>query len=339
MISIESLINTDNIPKYEIKKEDEFKIISNLYKHINEIESSEGIIKSIVAFAIKIITKIINFITKCLTWISRVIVHALASWIAFLTKSHKPAKKNSESFIQKLKNFAFSKEDINENLSSFVSYIKSFIKSPQDVNKMTKEELIFYKTFLVNGNINNIRMVCDSFNRQTSKLKEYGLNIEKKGNILLLQNRGLSKENYLFSIEDENKYLNMNDQMKDVKIDNNTDIKKEYMSTIDNIYRSLYANPNDSVWLTKIKNIFTNGSKELKTITDNLKKKQQYLENLNQENINNDMKTKISEYTKEIKNFQPSIYSYINCINYFNKYNTIRMNISRKFCILVDKVA
>lgn len=339
MISIESLLNTDEIPKYNIEKEDEFKIVSNFYKNINELESSEGLIGNLISFALKIVTKIINFITKCITYITKVVIHAMASFIAFLTRTKKPNKKNSESFIQKLKNFSFSKEDINENLNSFVSYVKGYIKSPQDVNKMSKEELIFYKTFLINGNVNNIRLVCDSFNRQTSKLKEYGLNIEKRGNILLLQNKRFSNENYIFSTEEENRYLSMDDQLKDVKIDNNSDTKKEYMSTIDNIYRSLYSNPDDSVWLSKIKNIFTNGSKELKVIIDNLKKKQEYLENLDQTNVNNDMKTKINEYTKEIKNFQPSIFSYVNCINYFNKYNTIRMNISRKFCMLVNRGA
>lgn len=354
MISLENLIDdtdTDNIPQFETLSAesltDNFNEIQKIYKEIyfEDIKSSEGIMKVVaksIAFILKIIAKIIMFITKCIVLISEFIVNKIARFVAFLTSDKKPDKKKSESFIQKLRNIDLSKESQESNknvIIEFVKYIKNYIKKPDEIKNMTKEELIFYKTFLINGNPQNIKLVCDTFNRETSKLKENGINLDKMGTKLLFNSKINSIENYEYSLEDENKYSRMGNELgNSIKVDNSSDMKKDYLSIINNMYATIYSDSSDSAWLKRIKNIFTNGSKELKSIMTDLKKKQTYLEKIQKNNeYNESFKENLNKYTKEIQSFQPSIYSYINCANYFNKYQSIRINIVNKFCNLVNK--
>lgn len=355
MISLENLIdNIDNIPQFETLSTesltDNFNEIQKIYKEIyfENIKSSEGITKVIaksIAFILKIIAKIIVFITKCIVLISEFIVNKIARFVAFLTSDKKPNKKKSESFIQKLRNIDLSKESQENNkniIIEFVKYIKNYIKKPDEIKNMTKEELIFYKTFLINGNPQNIKLICDAFNRETSKLKESGMNLDKMGTKLLFNSKINSIENYEYSLEDENnKYPKMGNELSNnIQVDNSSDIKKDYLSIINNIYATIYSDSSDSAWLNRIKNIFTNGSKELKTIMADLKKKQAYLEKIQKDNkYNESFKENLNKYTKEIQSFQPSIYSYINCAHFFNKYQSIRINIVNKFCNLVNKGA
>lgn len=355
MISLENLIdNIDNIPQFETLSTesltDNFNEIQKIYKEIyfENIKSSEGIIKVItksIAFILKIIAKIITFITKCIVLISEFIVNKIARFVAFLTSDKKPNKKKSESFIQRLRNIDLSKEskeDDKNSIIEFVKYIKNFIKKPDKIKNMSKEELIFYKTFLINGNPQNIKLVCDTFNRETSKLKENGIILDKIGNKLLFNSKFNSSESLEYSMEDDTrKYSRMGDELSNnIHVDNSSDMKKDYLSIINNMYATIYSDSSDSAWLKRIKNIFTNGSKELKTIMTDLKKKQAYLEKIQESNnINESFKENLNKYTKEIQSFQPSIYSYINCANYFNKYQSIRINIVNKFCNLVNKGA
>lgn len=355
MISLENLINDNNdIPQFEsISTEsfdDKIKEIQKLYKDIyfENIESSEGIGKFVIkgiTFVLKIITKIIMFITKCIVLISEFIINKITSFIAFLTKSKKPNKKKSESFIQRLRNIDLSKEskeDDKNSIIEFVKYIRNFIKKPDEIKNMSKEELIFYKTFLINGNPQNIKLVCDTFNRETSKLKENGIILDKIGHNLLFNSKFNSSESLEYSMEDDTrKYSRIGDELSNnVKVNNSSDMKKDYLSIINNMYATIYSDSSDSVWLNRIKNIFTNGSKELEIIMKDLKKKQAYLEKIREsKNINESFKDNLNKYTKEIQSFQPSIYSYINCANYFNKYQSIRINVINKFCILVNKGA
>lgn len=346
MISINNIIDEckrTNYQPFTISSSESINIVIQTYKELNNFlsMSTEGVIGHILSFLIKTIAKIIKFITSSIIYITRTVIHAISTCISFLTKSRKPPKKDSETLLEKLKNIGNkSIESANtDEINSFSNTVKQYIKSKEDIEKMSKEEFVFYKVFLINGNPNDVKTICEFFNRQTSKLKEYGNYIENKGKILLYKNSSKSNESYynLLSMENENpSFTKIGDEITStIKLDKN--ISKDYVLILDNIQRSIYANPNDAIWLNKMKNVFNNGINDLKKIVDILNKEQKELEKINQ-NIDDETKNKISEYNSELRKIQPCIYSYTMSANYFNKYNSIKVKLMNGFSNVVYKL-
>lgn len=356
MISLDNLFN-EEIPIYNRSNEsfkDEFEDIIKINKELNFefSKSTEGVVGSVLGFVIKIVIKIIKFIVKAVVWIAKTVVHKIANFIAWLTRSKKkPAPDKSKNLLSKLKSkFSRSREDDNQDKDSsdsLASYISKCLKSKDEVNKMKPEEVVFYKAFLINGNPDNIKYISDAFNKQTSVLKDNGMRIDKEGTSLITKsNVDVSKHQtqnnedwWLFSLEedepDKPNFSRLGSILvKENKVDVSIDANRDYENILNSIYRSIYDNPDDSIWLKRLQNIFSNGSKELKTISDSMKKKQEYLEKLNKDNLSDETKNKINSYGKLVQAFQPSIMSYVNCINYFVKYQSIRMNIMRRFTSL-----
>lgn len=350
MISLENMF-VEDIPIYNFSIEStEFDKINSINKELIEMNSrsTEGIVKTIVSTAIRVIAKFIGFIAEVTVWLVRTVVNKIASFVAWFTRKKEPPKEQSKSLLQKLKSIGHSHEDSHntiEGVNSLASDIKSYIKSPQDVKNMKPEELVFYKIFLISVNVNDTKYITELFNRQTSLLKDDGNKIDRKGQTLItLSNidakqsvsKNNSEEDWLFSFEDDNSNKDVSSfvKMTDViKKDNRIDLKtdNDYENIINSICRSIYEKPDDSIWLNKLKMIFTNGSKELGLISKNMKVKQQYLEKISKIDISDKLKKNIQEYIREVTAFQNSLMSYVNCINYFTKYKAIRMNLTRRF--------
>lgn len=346
MISINNIIDeckTTDYQSFTINSSESINIVIRSYKELNNYlsMSTEGVIGHILVFLIKTIAKIIKFITSSIIYMTRTVIHVISNCISFLTKSRKPPKKDSETLLEKLKNIgnkSIESVDTNE-INSFSNTVKQYIKSKEDIKKMSKEEFVFYKVFLINGNPNDVKTICEFFNRQTTKLKEYGSYIENKGKVLLYKNSSKSNERYynLLSMENENpSFIKIGDEITNtIRFDKN--ISKDYILVLDNIQRSIYANPNDAIWLNKMKNVFNNGINDLKKIVDILNKEQKELEKINQ-NIDNETKNKISEYNSELRKIQPCIYSYTMSANYFNKYNLIKVKLMNGFSNIIYKL-
>lgn len=349
MISLESLFIEDDYNKnFDISTESQvdfrevIKINNELYDQLSR--STEGVIGNIIISIIKLIEKVIVFIAKSVIWITKTVINKIASFIAWITGNKKPPKEQSQSLAHKLKSLWKSSEDNNlEGVNALAADIKSYIKSPNDVKNMKPEELVFYKVFLISVSVNDTKYITELFNRQTSLLKEEGEKIDKNGQTLMTlsnldqkqNNRYIGEEDWLFSLEEDYsgmpiKFPKMSETIeKEHRI--NTNVNDAYSDIISSICRSIYEKPDDSVWLNKLRLIFSNGSKELNIVSKNMKSKQEYLEKISQSNISDKLKAKIKEYSKSVTNFQSSIMSYMNCINYFVKYQNIRMNLTRRF--------
>lgn len=357
MISLDNIFN-EEIPIYSKSNEnfrDSFEDIVKINKelHYEFSKSTEGVIGKTIVWAFKMIGQIIVFIGKAIAWITKTVLNKIASFIAWLTRSKKkPAPEKSKGLLSKLKSkFGRSAEDDHQDKDtsdSLSSYIQKCLKTEDEVKKMKPEEVVFYKAFLINGNPDNIKYISDAFNKQTSVLKNNAVRIDKEGSSLIAKsNIDTSKHNvqneedwWLFSLEaeepnDKPNFIKLGDVLvKDHKVNTSINIKRDYENILNSIYRSIYDNPDDSVWLKRLQNIFSNGSNELKSISSSMKKKQEYLEKLNKDKLSDDMKNKINTYGKLVQGFQPSIMSYVSCINYFTKYQSIRMNIIRRFTSL-----
>lgn len=350
MISLESLFTEDAYEQnFETSLESQvdfkevIKINNELYNQLSR--STEGVIGDFVVGVIKLIGKVILFIGKCIAWITKTVINKIASFVVWFTRKKEPPKEQSQGLIAKLKSLWKSSEDNNlEGVNALAADIKSYIKSPNDVKNMKPEEIVFYKVFLISVSVDDTKYLTELFNRQTSLLKENGEKIDKQGQTLMTlsnlnlkqNNRPNSEEDWLFSLEDDNpntrpiSFPKMSDIIKkENKISLNTD--NAYSEIISSIYRSIYEKPDDSVWLNRLKLIFSNGSKELNLISKNMKAKQDYLEKISKTNISDKLKSSIKDYSKSVTSFQASIMSYTSCINYFVKYQSIRMNLTRRF--------
>lgn len=350
MISLESLFiedayeqNFETSLESQVNFKEVIKINNELYNQLSR--STEGVIGDFIVGIIKLIGKVIAFIAKCIAWITKTVINKIASFVAWFTRKKEPPKEQSQGLIAKLKSLWKSSEDNNlEGVNALAADIKSYIKSPNDVKNMKPEEIVFYKVFLISVSVDDTKYLTELFNRQTSLLKENGEKIDKQGQTLMTlsnlnlkqNNRPNSEEDWLFSLEDDNSnnqplhFPKMTDTIKkENKISLNTD--NAYSEIISSIYRSIYEKPDDSVWLNRLKLIFTNGSKELNLISKNMKAKQDYLEKISKTNISDKLKSSIKDYSKSVTSFQASIMSYTSCINYFVKYQGIRMNLTRRF--------
>lgn len=350
MISLESLFiedaykhNFETSLESQVDFKEVIKINNELYNQLSR--STEGIVGDFIVGVIKLIGKVIVFIGKCIVWITKTVINKIASFVAWFTRKKEPPKEQSQGLISKLKSLWKSSEDNNlEGVNALAADIKSYIKSPNDVKNMKPEELVFYKVFLISVSTDDTKYLTELFNRQTSLLKENGEKIDKQGQTLMTlsnlnlkqNNRPNSEEDWLFSLEDDNpnnRPLQFPKMTETIKKENkiNLNIDNAYSEIISSIYRSIYEKPDDSVWLNRLKLIFSNGSKELNLISKNMKTKQDYLEKISKTNISDKLKSSIKDYSKSVTSFQASIMSYTSCINYFVKYQGIRMNLTRRF--------
>lgn len=357
MIELDSLFNNDDyLPQFDVKSNENFsEDFKDMIALNNEIKyelskSTEGVIGNFLLNIIKILGKVIAFIFKCVAWITKTVINKVAHFVAWITRKKEPPVENSKGLIAKLKSIGHSKEDQNpdsmQGINALAADIKSYIKSPDDVKNMKPEELVFYKVFLISVSLEDTKYLIDLFNRQTSLLKENGDKIDKRGQTLVTftnlnnrNNKPNSEEWWLdFSLEDNNQndnhtsFTKMSDVIsKDNRFSNKSNVDKDYENIINSIYRSIHEKPDDTIWLNKLKTIFSNGARELTTISKSIRTKQKYLEEMSKKELPDKLKKNIQEYSREVSGFQGSITSYINCINYFAKYQNIRMNLVRRF--------
>lgn len=356
MISLESLFNEEIKIDYTFMNSDEshdleFRDILKINKEIdNQVSrSSEGVIGAFLSGILILLEKVINFIAKCIIFITKTVMGAIKVFIGFFNKRKRIDEKKIKKLEAKLKKLKRGKEDqtqYDSNMSkvtALASDIKKYIKSMDDIKNMSPEEIIFYKVFLISVNKDDTKYLTEIFNRQTSLLKENGLKLDKRGQVLITtsiiheSNRKASGESYKYSVEgtppiNYMDYEKMSDVIaKDNRINLSTNPEKDYENVISSICRSLYEKPDDTVWLNKLNLVFSNGTRELTEISKNMKGKQLYLQKLNNTNISDKLKDNIKIYSKDVLSFQKSIVSYVNCINYFYKYQKIRSNLTMRF--------
>jgi hypothetical protein len=313
------------------------------------IQSSEGIISSLIHLCVTIILKIIAFIAKTIIWIAKKIINIFATCLQKLTRS-KPAKpkkadglitrmiKWTDKKIQSIANYTDTQsfeDDENHSknpVEASVDLVKTYIK--KDSKESSNEEIMFYKAILINGNPDKLKEMYNIFNKSTSDIKTMGQSIYQFGAKTF--NRGnrdvhdSSHEN-LLSLESDEQNSNhsiktLSEIFSQSKIADSTDInyRSDMITCIKNMKHNLVTDE-ENIWLSKFKTILENGEKELTVQNESLKKQSKLIKSLDESKISEDNKENVKIYKNKLEKFQRYVLSYTNCVKYFTKYYNIKV--------------